>query len=166
MPAPARSAPSAHAETEGRVLEIERVFDAPRALVFKAWTEPKHLLHWMGPRNYPAIHFEQDLRIGGRWRGCLKGIEKGDELWQGGELLEFEENKRLVYSFMWENDHPATDHETTVDVTFEDAPGGKTKIIFRQWIFPSREERDGHNGGWSSAFDRFEDYLADLKTKG
>ena len=62
---------------DDRVLEIVRVFDAPRSLVFKAWADPAHTVRWMGPRGYTATHYQQDLRPGGAWRACLRRDEDG-----------------------------------------------------------------------------------------
>ena len=61
----------AGADAAERVLVITRVFDAPRELVFKLWTDPAHARHWMGPRGFTATHFEQDPRPGGAWRACV-----------------------------------------------------------------------------------------------
>ena len=51
-----------------RMLTIHRVFNAPRQLVFETFVDPKHVLHWLGPREHPATHFEADVRPGGAWR--------------------------------------------------------------------------------------------------
>ena len=56
-----------------RVLTITRVFDAPRDLVWRAWTDPKHLMSWWGPRWHPADKVEADVRVGGRWRHWNEG---------------------------------------------------------------------------------------------
>ena len=71
------------ADAAERVLTITRVFDAPRELVFKLWTDPAHAKHWMGPRGFTATHFEQESRPGGSWRLCLREDDSGRELWQG-----------------------------------------------------------------------------------
>src|SRR5205085_2306725 len=72
MGAAAKAMPSADRE-----LTITRMFDAPRALVFKAWTDPGQVKSWWGPRDYPAMHLEMDVRPGGAWRGCLRSDETG-----------------------------------------------------------------------------------------
>ena len=68
--------------TGERELVITRIFDAPRALVFKAWTDPAHVKQWLGPRGFTATHLERELRPGGAWRACLRRDETGDELWR------------------------------------------------------------------------------------
>lgn len=152
MTATAQASPSAKHE-----LTMTRVFDAPRALVFKAWTDPAHARRWWGPRDYPAAHLEMDVRPGGAWRGCLRSAENGEELWQGGVFREVVEPDRVVFTFAWE-EGGERGLETLVTVTFADEDG-KTRMTLRQAPFESVEERDGHRGGWSSSFDRLAEHL-------
>ncbi len=141
-------------------LVITRVFDAPRSLVFKAWTDPKHARQWWGPKDHPATHVSMDVRPGGAWRHCLKSVETGEELWLGGVFREIAEPERLVFTFAWdEAGEPGL--ETLVTVTFTEQ-NGKTRMTLRQAPFESVEQRDGHQGGWTSTIDRLEEYLAHL----
>ncbi|MEO7028117.1 MAG: SRPBCC domain-containing protein [Acidobacteriaceae bacterium] len=147
-------------------LVIERVFDAPRDLVWSVWTDGALASEWMGPRGFTATHFEQDPTPGGKWRLCLHsdGFDTGDgpprklDLWQGGVFREIVPPEHIVYTFAWDDPAgvglDAAPHETLITVQFEEQ-GGKTKMVFRQEFFPTAGERDGHNGGWNSAFDRF-----------
>ena len=139
-------------------LEITRVFNAPPALVFKAWTDPAMLMRWWGPRNYPASQLTLDARPGGSWRGCLRSIADGRELWQHGTFREVDAPHRLVFTFVWE-EHGERGLETLITLTFADE-GGKTRMTLRQTPFQSGAERDGHVEGWSSSLDRLEDDLA------
>jgi len=145
-------------------LTITRVFDAPRELVFKAWTDPSHVMMWWGPRDYPATHVEMDVRPGGAWRKCLRSIETGRELWNGGVFREVVAPERLVFTFAWEEEGERG-LETLVTVTFADE-GGKTRMTFHQAPFQTVEERDGHRGGWTSSFDRLDDLIATLRRAG
>ena len=139
-------------------LLITRVFDAPRELVFRLWTDPAHAVRWWGPKHHPATQVTMDSRPGGAWRSCLRSTETGQELWNGGVLREIVPPSRLVFTFMWDDmDGPPL--ESVVTVTFADQDG-KTLMQFHQSPFRSTESRDGHNEGWSSSFDRFEKYLA------
>lgn len=156
----ARNEISVAAEPATRVLVITRVFDAPRALVFKLWTDPSHARKWWGPRDYPATHLEMDVRPGGAWRGCLRSIETGKELWQGGVFREVAPPYRLVFTFAWDEEGERG-LETLVTVAFAEQDG-KTLMNFRHASFQSIKERDGHQGGWTSTFDRLADYLRDL----
>ena len=146
-------------ESEERVLVITRVFDAPRELIWKLWTDPAHAKHWMGPRGFTATHFEQDPRPGGAWRGCLRQDDDGRELWQGGVFREIVEPERLVYTFAWDGENGRRGHETLVTITFAEHEG-KTKMTFRQAVFESVGQRDGHQGGWNSSFDRLAEHAA------
>lgn len=145
-------------DEEDRVLEIVRVFDAPRSLVFRLWTDPAHVTRWMGPRGFTATHYRQDQHPGGAWRACLRRDEDGQELWQGGVLRELVPPERLAFTFAWDQEDGSPGHETLVTVTFAEERG-RTRMTFRQAVFPSVESRDGHRGGWSSAFDRLEELV-------
>jgi uncharacterized protein YndB with AHSA1/START domain len=140
-----------------RELVITRVFNAPRELVFRMWTDPKHMARWWGPRDYPAVSVDLDVRPGGRWRHCLRSTETGADLWHHGEFHEVVPPERLVFSFAWEEDGERG-IENLVTITFADQ-NGKTLMTFRQAPFQSDGERDGHGGGWSSAFDRLDEEL-------
>ena len=70
-----------------REIEIIRVFDAPRALVFKAWTDPKQLMQWWGPKGFTNPVCEADARVGGAWRIVMRAPD-GNEFPCGGEYLE------------------------------------------------------------------------------
>jgi uncharacterized protein YndB with AHSA1/START domain len=141
-----------------RTLLIEREFKAPRELVFQAWTDPEHLRQWFGPRDYPATQIAMDVRPGGRWRACLRSVESGADLWVGGVYREIVPSERLVFTFAWEEEGERG-LETLVTIVFTERDG-KTRITFRQIPFQSDSERDGHRGGWTSAFDRLDDLLA------
>lgn len=142
-------------------LTITRTFDAPRALVWEAWTNPEHAMHWWGPKHHPATSIEWDARVGGRWRNCLREVETGDLLWHGGVFREVVAQERLVFTFAWE-EPGERGMETLVTVTFSEKLG-KTQMEMRQVPFQSISERDGHDEGWNSTFDRLAQYLPGLK---
>src|SRR5688572_18163669 len=141
-----------------RVLIITRLFNAPRELVFKAWTNPDHARHWWGPSHHPATHIEMDARPGGTWRARLESPETGEELWHHGVFREVVAPERLAFTFVWEEEGERG-LETLVTITFADQDG-KTLMTFRHEPFQSTAERDGHNGGWNSTFDRLVEHLA------
>jgi uncharacterized protein YndB with AHSA1/START domain len=141
-----------------RELVIERMFDAPRDLVFAAWTDPNHAREWWGPVNYPARYVEMDVRPGGAWRMCLRSTDGKPELWHGGVFREVVPPERLVFTFAWDEEGERG-LETMVTVTFAEE-GGKTRMIFRQ--VPSDKERDGHSWGWNSTFDRLDAVLQEI----
>lgn len=142
-------------------LVITRTFDAPRALVFEAWIDPRHAINWWGPRDYPATHMEIDARPGGRWRHRLRSTADGRELWHDGVFREVVPPERLVFTFSWEEEGERG-LENLVTVTFAEE-GGRTRMTFRQTPFRSADERAGHEGGWTSTFDRLDGHLEHLK---
>ena len=144
-------------EPAERELVITRVFDAPRDLIFRAWTDPRQAVQWWGPRDYPATHLEMDVRPGGVWRGRLRSIADGRELTLGGVFREIVAPERVVFTFAWDEEGERG-IETLVTVTFAEEEG-KTRMTFRQVPFQSIEERDGHRGGWTSSFDRLAEYV-------
>ena len=148
------------ADPADRTLTITRVFDAPRELVFKAWTDKQHAMMWWGPKHHPATQVDMDVKPGGRWRHCLKSVETGKDLWHGGSFREVVPPERLVFTFAWE-ESGERGLDTLVTVTFEDLDG-KTRMTMHQTPFQSLGERDGHGEGWSSAFDRLDEHLTKI----
>ena len=137
-------------------LTITRSFNAPAALVFKAWTQPEHLVRWLGPVGFAAREVEVDFREGGRWRACINSVEHGDN-WMGGEYREISPPDRLVLTFAWES----TGFETLMTIDLEER-ADRTVMTFHQAPFVSVESRDSHNEGWSSSFDRLAALVASL----
>jgi len=164
MPATKKSAAeSASSHAKPLELTITRTFNAPRDLVWKLFTEPQHLMNWMGPRNFEGRNFTQDARVGGTWRGMLHPTNGGKDLWQGGTFRAIDPPSHISYTFSWEDENGTPANDTLVTLDFE-ADGKKTKLTFRQSGFPTKEERDGHLGGWGESFDKFEEYLATVQT--
>jgi uncharacterized protein YndB with AHSA1/START domain len=85
-------------------LVIMRVFNAPRDIVWKAWTDPKYAVHWWGPKDYPATQLEMDVRPGGVWRGQLRSVEDGRILSHRGVFREVSAPERLVFTFAWDEE--------------------------------------------------------------
>jgi len=151
---------NAAAEAAERELVIKRVFNAPRSLVFKAWTDPEHLVHWLGPRGFTGTIVKMDVRPGGTYRVHMRGLE-GDDHWAQGVYREVVEPERLVMTRNWADAQGnPTSPETLLTVTFEEHDG-KTKLTLRQAGFESVTARDAHGGGWSSSLDRLAEHLAE-----
>ena len=152
------SAPNPATTSESELV-IVRTLHAPRALVWRAWTDPGQMLRWMGPRGYTACNNSGEIRPGGRWRLCLRKDDTGEELWQGGVYREVVEPERMVFTFAWDGDDGKPENEMLITLTFAEQ-GKKTVLTLRQTGFRSVEQRDGHRGGWNSALDRFEEFVA------
>ena len=149
---------SAATKTAERELVITRVFDAPRRLVFKAWTEPERLVRWWGPRGFTTPSCKMDVRPGGAFRFCMRSSE-GTNHWLQGVYREIVEPERLVCTWAWEDAEGRPAHETLLTVTFAEQ-GAKTKLTLHQAVFESVAARDAHQGGWTSGLDRLAEYLA------
>jgi uncharacterized protein YndB with AHSA1/START domain len=145
--------------TTDRDLVITRVFDAPRELVFQAWVDPAQFARWWGPEGFSAPVAELDAVPGGAWRSCIRRAADGLDIWSSGIYREIVPPERLVFTFAWDREGGGRGHETLVTVTFAEQQGGKTRMTFRQAVFESVEQRDGHQGGWNSAFDRLAEHV-------
>lgn len=142
-----------------RVPVISRFLDAPRALVFEAWTRPELLQRWWGPREFTAHSIALDVRPGGTWRAAIRS-PAGRDHWMRGVYHEVAAPERLVFTHIWEDGGPAA--EMLVTVTFTEL-GGRTKVILRQTGFAAPADRDGHQEGWAECLDRLAAYLADRR---
>lgn len=85
-------------ETTDRKLIMTRTFDAPRSLVFAAFTSCEHLRNWWGPREWPMVECSLDFRAGGVWHYCLRGPNEGDESWGRAIFQEIVEPERIAYT--------------------------------------------------------------------
>ena len=157
MPA-ADLSPAVRASTAERELVITRLFDAPRELVFRAWTEPDRAVRWWGPQGFTTAHYEIDFRPGGSYRVCMRSPE-GIEHWQRGVCREVVEPERLVFTFAWEDAEGRPGHETVVTVDFAEV-GARTRLTLHQAVFETVTARDLHQGGWASALECLAEYLA------
>lgn len=146
-----------------RSLVLTRVFDAPRHLVYEAWTKKEHLDQWCAPHGFTIPSSEGDFRVGGAWR-TLMIAPNGEKYPVRGIYREIVQDELLVFTHMWEEDDGTPEHETIVTVRFADE-GGKTKVTLEQSIFKSVESRDGHNGGWSQCLERLDELLTKLQTR-
>jgi uncharacterized protein YndB with AHSA1/START domain len=157
-------------ESEERALVIERVFDAPRELVWRAWTEPEHFVRWWGPKGFTTPHCKIDFRVGGVWLNCMRSPE-GQDYWSTGVYREIVEPERIVTTDSFAeadgNTVPASHYgmtgdwplEALITVTFEEHEG-KTRLTLRHAGIPAGENRDGAQQGWSESFDKLAEELA------
>ena len=155
------SSVAAPAPTRARELVMTHVFHAPRALVFAAWTERRHLEHWQGaPEGMTVTTEEADIRPGGRFRLCMRSPD-GQEHWLQGVYREVVPPERLVFTHAWLDADKRPGTETLVTITFAER-GDATELTLRQTGFASDASRDGHHEGWASTFRRLAAYLTEL----
>lgn len=143
-----------------RVLAFERIFDAPREIVFSMWTNPKHMIRWYGPRGYSLTSCELDVRVGGGWRACM--FNGAAETWVWGTYHAIEAPSKLVFSssMHWHK------YETLVTIHFDDLGDNRTLMRFRQEEFWNAPDCEDHRWGWSSALDKLAEQLLIMQTAG
>jgi uncharacterized protein YndB with AHSA1/START domain len=141
-------------------LLIVRTFNAPPSVVFALWSSAEHMKRWMGPKDFTCPEASIDFRVGGSYRAMIKSAKYGEN-WFSGVYREIVPDKRLVFTFTWENEGPSEGVETLVTITFEERDG-KTVQTFHQAPFSSVERRDSHVGGWSEAFDKQAAYAENI----
>jgi uncharacterized protein YndB with AHSA1/START domain len=137
-----------------------RVVDAPRALVFDAFTKCEHLKRWMGPRTLTMVSCQTDLRVGGRYRFVFKTPD--GEVGFSGEYKEVVRPERVVRTFVYEPypDAPALE-------TLELEESGGTTIIKTTTVHKTVEFRDGHvnsgmEAGMTEGYARLDELLAGM----
>jgi uncharacterized protein YndB with AHSA1/START domain len=147
--------------TSDREIVQSRVYDAPRELVFEAWTDPKHITHWWGPRGFTTTTYEMDVRPGGVWRFVMQGPD-GTDYKNKIVYLEVARPERLTYNHAGEEETEGVKFRTTV--TFADR-GGKTELTMRI-VFETAAERnhvvDKHGAveGGKQTLERLAEFLA------
>ena len=136
-------------------LRIKRTFDAPRQLLWKAWTEQSILVQWISPKDFVTLFFDIDFRVGGAWRSSMQSGD-GQTFTMHGIYLEIVEPSLLVFTHGWQDNTEhghEFDYHTTVSIDLEEHDG-QTTMTFLQRGFMTTDGRDGHNGGWNGALDK------------
>ena len=136
---------------------MKRVLPAPRARVFRAFTEPDELAKWWGPKGFTAPSVELDLRLGGNYRIAMQPPD-GDLFYLSGEFREVDPPAQLAYTFRWEDPDP-DDQETVVTLAFGDL-GGSTELVVTQRAFATEGRRALHDQGWTDSLDRLQDLMS------
>ena len=135
---------------QGESLRLTRVFDAPRALVFRAWTEKDHMLRWFCPHDHWGLDVQVDARVGDSYRIVMRDTEKGRDHITFGTFREVRPPERLVFTWQWEGEDVSP---TLVTVEFRDL-GGKTELTLIHEALPTAEWRQKHEHGWGLCLDR------------
>ena len=143
-----------------REVVLTRVFDAPRRLVFDAFTKPELLKRWFGPRGWSLVVCEIDLRVGGAWRFVLRGPD-GTEMGMRGVYREITPPERSVHTESFDQFAHAGESVVTTVLTEE---AGKTTLAATV-LYPSREVRDavigsGMEHGAAESYDKLAELLA------
>lgn len=128
------------AEPGKQELFIIREFDAPRELVFRAFTEPDLVKQWMGPRDLKIKIEHMNCKSGGSYR-YAHADSNGMEFWFNGVVHEVHAPDRIIQTFEFEG-LPERGHVALDTATFEELPGGRTRVT-GQSVFKSVADRDG-----------------------
>lgn len=147
-----------------REIVMTRIFDAPRQLVFDAWTKPEHLVHWYGAKGWTLTTCEIDLRPGGVWRFVMQG-PNGAEMGVRGIYREIVPPERIISTESYD-DFEEMGGETINTLTFEEADGKTT--VTSTVRYQTREDRDAilrtpMERGVAEGFDALEAYLRKLQ---
>jgi uncharacterized protein YndB with AHSA1/START domain len=146
-----------------REMTVTRVLDAPRELVWKAWTEPEQFASWFGgpPYRTPPSTVEIDLRPGGRWRATMVSDVDGSELPFRGEYREVVPLERIVLVFE-DVDDPSNQNVEVLTVTFTDLGNGTTKVVAHQAGHMPQEQYPMLVEGYGTFFDQLAEHLGRL----
>lgn len=161
--------------TGNRVLTITRIFDAPRELVWKAWTDPEHLMRWWGPQYFTSPTCRIDLRVGGSYLFCMRSPD-GQDYYSTGVFKRIDPLNELVYTDSFADEHgnvvPGSHYgmgedfplEQEVTVTFEDL-GDKTKMTLKHAGMPAGEHGEMAEIGWNQSFDKLAESLVAARSR-
>jgi uncharacterized protein YndB with AHSA1/START domain len=148
-------------------VRITRVFNAPREMVFKAWTDPAQLIKWYAPTGCEISFSELNVEQGGVFHSCIL-IPDGKECWCKGIYKEVKFPERLVHTMAVADENgnlisaaeagmdPDWPNETTLTVTFEEQSDGKTKLSLHQTVSETLAKRTGAYPSWIIMFDRLD----------
>lgn len=159
-----------------RELRLERVLDAPRHLVWTALTDPEQMKKWWGPEHFTSPILTIDLRVGGKFHGCMRDPD-GKDYWSGGVYQEVVPEEKIVVSDFFSDEHgnvvdpvgygadPLFPKENIVTITFEEIEN-KTKLTIL-YLVESDEVLQvmlqmQMREGWESSLDKLGRTLADL----
>lgn len=138
-------------------LVVRRKIRASPEKIFAAWTEPRHLMAWWGPRPVTCSAAEVDLRAGGRYR-ITNLLPNGATIAIDGEFRVIERPSKLVYTWRMDDGEKEV---SLVTVRFE-PHGDETEVVIVHEQIPNEEVRDSHEKGWTGCLDGLEDYARHL----
>lgn len=131
---------------------LTRELNAPREVVWTAWTDPEHLTHWFHPNGMtsPREEIHVDLRVGGHYRYVMVADDTGERVPTGGTYLELDPPERLV--FTWGSPDDAVEDSPVITVTLADR-GDRTEMTFQLQGVPGYVGDEFVHDGWNEALD-------------
>jgi uncharacterized protein YndB with AHSA1/START domain len=145
-----------------REFTLNRVLQAPRALVFRAFVEPERMKLWWAPRGFSMLSCALDLREGGAWRMRIREEETGTVQTEVGTYREIRAPERLVFTHSWVRANGTLTPTTLVTVRFIEQQGG-TEVRFHQEDFATAAACQSHADGWSTSLDKLTAYFGEGK---
>jgi uncharacterized protein YndB with AHSA1/START domain len=148
-----------------REIVLTRAFDAPRDLVFEAWTRPEHVRHWWGWRSSTMVQCEAEVRPGGSWRYVTRE-KNGAEVPFTGVYQEVAPPERLVYTAIYDVEPFNQGDPAVTTVTFREDAGRTT--VTATTLYPTKGIRDGVMGsgmeaGAAESYDRLAEHLGTMR---
>ncbi len=155
-------------------LLVTRTFAAPLETIWKAWTDPKEIQKWWGPRDFTVPQITSDFRVAGKYLFCMRGAGPDGtvkDFWSAGKYLDILPMQKIVMSMTFSDQHghpvpPARyglpgkwRDELRLTVIFDEAMGGRTRLTVRQAGIAD-EMLEASNLGWNQSLDKFAAVLA------
>jgi uncharacterized protein YndB with AHSA1/START domain len=161
-----------NAVNEVERMTITKIFDAPRELVWKAWTKPEYVMQWWGPKGFTSPVCKMDVREGGKFLCCMKAPD-AQEFWNAGEYHEIIPNEKIVCTMYFSDsagnkvdpEEYGIEHEAIEDAhdvtLFEDLGNGQTKLTFIGNESMESAKESGQVEGWNEILDKLATVLAE-----
>ena len=160
-------------DDEAERMVVTRTFDAPCALVWKAWTDPDSIVRWWGPKDFTVASCAMDFRVGGKFLCCMRAPD-GQEFWNACDYFEIVPQEKIVFSMYFADsggkkvepaqygiEHEAIDGAKDV-VLFEDVGAGRTRLTFIGNETMASATESGQVEGWYQIFDQLAKLVAEM----
>ena len=136
-------------------LTMRRIFHAPRARVFDAWTDPEMMRRWLAPREVHVAQAVADARVGGEYEITMEWPD-GERMLVCGRYVEISRPERLVMTWEWESEELAARCETLITLEFHER-GDETEMVLTHDRFTDEAMRGRHEHGWTGCFEKLDD---------
>ncbi len=144
-----------------RAFVITRLLDAPRELVFQAWTRPEHLMRWWGPADFTVTTCEVDFRAGGSYRFCIRSPD-GKDFWLRGAYCRIAAPERLDFTCEVDDENGNLYAEEFITVTLAEHAGQTKLTLHIRIAWPAAEAAmlDRMKASWNRSLDRLATHAA------
>lgn len=139
-------------EDDGIVLEMNRVFNAPRERVFEAWSNYEAMSQWFGPEGCTVAEGKIDFQVGGTYRLAVDTPENG-QVAVGGTYTAIDPPETIAFTWKWEHSE-SSQEPMQVKIELAELGENQTELRLTQTNFPDRDTAEHHTQGWGSTFDK------------